>query len=88
MQLLVHLARSQPFSAKFAGYTYAGVRPGFAEHDLDEYDKVAASLAWSRTLGAVRKAFQRDEDLEAIRDEHFARMHGRLGRAERDATTC
>lgn len=45
---------------------------GFAEHDLDEFNKVAASLAWTRTLGTLRKAFNIEVDLEKIWEEHVA----------------
>ena len=44
-------------------YTY-DADPGFAEHDLDEYDRVSAELAWSRSLATARKAFAIDPDLE------------------------
>ena len=47
------------------------MKPGFAEHDLDEFNKIAASLAWSRTLGVLRKAFKIDVDLEKVREEHI-----------------
>ncbi|KAI0482094.1 hypothetical protein GGR56DRAFT_684571 [Xylariaceae sp. FL0804] len=61
-------------SAKTAyrSYTYAGAEPGFAEHDLDEYDHVSAGLAWSRSLGVVRRAFRRDRDadLEALVEQN------------------
>ncbi|OOF91351.1 hypothetical protein ASPCADRAFT_155023 [Aspergillus carbonarius ITEM 5010] len=46
-------------------FTYESVQPGFAEHDLEEYDRLASDLAWSRTLGVLRKAFGKDLDLEA-----------------------
>ena len=46
--------------------------PGFAEHDLDEYDRVAAELAWSRSLAAASAAFARDSaaDLELALEEN------------------
>ena len=74
MQLLVHLAASQNFNPAYPSYTYSHVEPGFAEHDLEEFDKVAAGLAWSRTLGAVRKGFKIDVDLESIWEGHVAGM--------------
>ncbi|KAI1109581.1 hypothetical protein F5Y14DRAFT_21888 [Nemania sp. NC0429] len=46
-------------------YWYAAA-PGFAESDLDEYEAVAAELAWSRSLGAVRKAMGVDMDVERV----------------------
>ncbi|KAK1574186.1 dienelactone hydrolase [Colletotrichum navitas] len=50
-------------------YTYEA-EPGFAEHDLDEYNKVPAELAWSRSLGAARKAFNNHVDLELVLEEN------------------
>ncbi|ROW15753.1 hypothetical protein VPNG_02129 [Cytospora leucostoma] len=32
--------------------------PGFAESDLDVYDRESAALAWNRSLAAVRRAFK------------------------------
>lgn len=67
-----HLAASQNFAPAFPSYTYASAQPGFAEHDLDEFDAVASSLSWSRTLGLLRKAFGISVDLERIWEEHVA----------------
>ncbi|OLN90042.1 hypothetical protein CCHL11_07235 [Colletotrichum chlorophyti] len=50
-------------------YSY-NAEPGFAEHDLDEYDKVSAELAWSRSLGAARKAFNTHLNLELVLEEN------------------
>lgn len=52
---------------------YPDTVPGFAENDLDEFDKTASALSWTRTLGNVRKAFGIDVDLEAVWEEHVAR---------------
>ncbi|KAF2405481.1 NTF2-like protein [Trichodelitschia bisporula] len=54
----------------YPSYTYTGVAPGFAEHDLEEYDKVADRLAWSRSLDCLRKAFKTEVDLESVWEEH------------------
>lgn len=54
-------------------YTYEGVDPGFAEHDLDEYDAVADALAWSRSLSMVRRGFGAEVDLERVWDENVER---------------
>jgi hypothetical protein len=54
----------------YPSYTYDGVEPGFAEHDLEEYDKVASRIAWTRSLDMVRKAFHAEVDLEKIWDNH------------------
>ena len=58
LNVLCHLASSQGFAPAFPSYTYQGARPGFAEHDLEEFDKVAASLSWTRTLAVLRKALR------------------------------
>jgi hypothetical protein len=50
-------------------YTYVDAEPGFAEHDLDEYERVSAELAWTRTLDVLRRAFRRDVDLEKVWEE-------------------
>ncbi|KXH27277.1 dienelactone hydrolase [Colletotrichum simmondsii] len=50
-------------------YTY-DAEPGFAEHDLDEYHQVSAELAWSRSLGAARKAFNNHADLELVLEQN------------------
>ncbi|KAK5988272.1 hypothetical protein PT974_12414 [Cladobotryum mycophilum] len=47
----------------YPSYTYHA-QSGFAEHDLDEYDRVSADLAWSRSLATARKAFNHNADLE------------------------
>ncbi|KAK7748370.1 hypothetical protein SLS62_008633 [Diatrype stigma] len=54
----------------YPGYTY-DAEPGFAEHDLDEYDKVSAELAWSRSLAAARKAFQREPKAELLLEQNL-----------------
>lgn len=58
----------------YLSYTYQNVEPGFAEHDLEEYDEVAAGLAWTRSLSTVRKGFRMEVDLERIWDEHVQCM--------------
>jgi len=45
----------------YPAYTYEGVESGFAESDLDEYDKVAERVAWSRSLATIRKGFIADK---------------------------
>jgi hypothetical protein len=55
-------------------YTYEGVDPGFAEHDLDEYDGVADALAWSRSLSMVRRGFGAEVDLERVWEQNEERM--------------
>ncbi|KAI5277143.1 dienelactone hydrolase [Aureobasidium subglaciale] len=55
----------------FQAYKYPNVECGFAESDLDEFDAAAAGVAWSRSLGVVRKALRLASDIERIRDEHL-----------------
>jgi hypothetical protein len=52
----------------YKAYTYSGVEPGFAEHDLDEFDAVSAGVAFSRSIATVRKGFRIENDIEAVRD--------------------
>lgn len=51
-------------------HTYDDADPGFAEHDLDEYERLSAELAWSRTLDVLRRAFRKDVDLERAWEEN------------------
>lgn len=62
---------TQDFS--FPCYTYHGAQPGFAEHDLDEYDRISDGIAWARSLAAIRSAFSATTDIEHIwdRNEEF-----------------
>lgn len=81
LEVLCHIAGTQGFAPAFPSYTYRSARPGFAEYDLEAFDKVAAELAWTRTLGAVRKGFKlHDVNLEPIREKHTAKIY-----AARDA---
>lgn len=75
LNLKVHLTHSQGFAPSFAAYLYSNVEPGFAEYDLDEYDRVAAALSWSRTLAAIRRGFKKDmsDSLESA-NEAFKTM--------------
>ncbi|CAK4033153.1 Hypothetical predicted protein [Lecanosticta acicola] len=76
MDVLVHLAGNQNFAPAFqTHYSYKGAIPGFAESDLDEFNKNAASLAWTRTLGTLRKAFQLNVELEPVKEVHTARVY-------------
>ncbi|KAI8932717.1 hypothetical protein NX059_010209 [Plenodomus lindquistii] len=51
-------------------FTYEDVDPGFAEHDLDQYDAVADAIAWSRSLSTVRRGFSAEVDLERVWEEN------------------
>jgi hypothetical protein len=58
----------QTLEIAYKAYTYSGVEPRFAEHDLEEYDAVAAGVAFSRSTATVRKGFRIENDIEAVRD--------------------
>ncbi|KAL8930761.1 MAG: hypothetical protein Q9208_000302 [Pyrenodesmia sp. 3 TL-2023] len=70
LRIITHLAGSQPEAPKFHSYSYPQAEPGFAEHDLDQFDKVSAGLAWTRSLELVRKGFDIEVDLEGIWEDH------------------
>ncbi|KAI0016093.1 hypothetical protein F4780DRAFT_713656 [Xylariomycetidae sp. FL0641] len=53
----------------YPAYSY-DAEPGFAEHDLDEYEKISAELAWSRSLATVRRAFNKNVDCEAVLEQN------------------
>ena len=68
----VHLAGPPSNTPNCHLYSYPGVEAGFAEENLEQYDKISASLAWSRTLSILRKGFDIEVDLEKIWDDHVA----------------
>ncbi len=72
LNVVVHLAGAQPTTQKYKAYSYPEAEAGFAEVDLEEFDKVAAGLAWTRTLAAVRRGFEIEVDLEGVWEEHVA----------------
>ncbi|XXG95187.1 Carboxylic acid transporter [Hypoxylon texense] len=53
----------------YPSYSYDAT-PGFAERDLDEFDRVSAELAWSRSLATARRAFRKDVDLEKVLEQN------------------
>lgn len=77
LNVLCHVAGSQNFAPAFPSFTYKGTVPGFAEYDLEEYDKVAASLSWTRTSSTLRKAFklELDGNLQPAKDAHARQLH-------------
>jgi hypothetical protein len=78
LRTATHLASSQNFKPAWANcFTYDGVLPGFAEQDLEEFDRIAAELAWSRTLGVLRAAFGIEADLERVWEEHQSHVESR-----------
>ncbi|KAL8626959.1 hypothetical protein Q9189_007347 [Teloschistes chrysophthalmus] len=73
LKVLVHMAGTHKIPPKIHAYSYPHAAPGFAESDLDEYDKISAGLAWSRSLEVVRKAFEIEVDMEGIWEDHTRR---------------
>lgn len=93
LHLLIHLSGTQPFapdssssssssaSPHVKSYSYPKALVGFAEHDLETFDKIAAGLAWTRTLATLRTAFKRDRDdgnggLEGVRERYVEKVFG------------
>lgn len=70
LDVCVHLAEAQLMGVTYKSYVYAESKPGFAESDLEDFDERNADLAWTRTLGLVRKALETEVDLEAIWEQH------------------
>ncbi|KAF2834859.1 carboxymethylenebutenolidase [Patellaria atrata CBS 101060] len=70
--VIVHIAGEQGFGVSEQSYRYEGTRVGFAERGSGVWDKVASSLAWSRTLRVLKRAFNvhPQEQLERVWDEH------------------
>ncbi|KAJ5550750.1 hypothetical protein N7461_005448 [Penicillium sp. DV-2018c] len=54
----------------YPAFTYDNAEPGFAETDLEEYDHLSASLAFTRTLKVLRKGYSRDPDFEQRLEQH------------------
>ena len=72
LNVAIHLVGPPNKTPNCRCYSYPDVEAGFAEEDLDQYDKVSASLAWSRSLATLRKGFDIEVDLEKIWDDHVA----------------
>lgn len=68
----IHIASSQNIGTRHPSYTYPDTAAGFAERDSEQHDKIGARLAWTRTLGLMRRAFGINVDLEAIWENHTA----------------
>lgn len=61
---------NSPTEIAYPTYSYAA-EPGFAEHDLDEYERVSAELAWSRSLAVAKRAFNSFANVEVVVDENI-----------------
>ena len=73
LNVLVHLAGSETIDVH--SYTYPHAKEGFAQANLETYDKVSSGLAWSRSLAIVRKGFGIEVDLEKIWEKHLERRY-------------
>ncbi|KAI9843838.1 MAG: hypothetical protein M1837_006099 [Sclerophora amabilis] len=71
---LVHAHLTEPISDLYPipNHIYLDAGIGFAERNTGKYHKISANLAWSRTLGTVRRGFGIDVDLERVWEEHLA----------------
>lgn len=78
LKVAIHLAGPPNDVPNCRVYSYLDVKPGFAEENHEQYDKVSASLAWSRTLSVLRKTFDIEVDLEKIWDDHVSRESSSL----------
>lgn len=74
VRVLAHLAGEISSAPKWGSYTYPHAEAGFAEEGTAAYEKVSAGLAWSRTLGVLRRGFGIEVDLEGVWERHLARM--------------
>ena len=74
VRVLAHLAGKVSSAPKWGSYTYPHAESGFAEEGTGAYEKVSAGLAWSRTLGVLRKGFGIEVDLEGVWEKHLACM--------------
>jgi hypothetical protein len=74
LKVAVHAAGTQNLghTTKYSIYKYAHAEYGFAENDMEEFDKIAANLAWTRTLATIRQGFGIHTDLESTWEQHLA----------------
>ncbi|CAK3970043.1 Hypothetical predicted protein [Lecanosticta acicola] len=59
----------------FKAYTYSGVQPGFAEHDLEEHDSVADGVAFTRSIACLKRGFRIEKNIELVKDHHVTFLH-------------
>ncbi|KAK8080410.1 hypothetical protein PG997_008228 [Apiospora hydei] len=61
-------------SGRYVKYNYPtysyDADSGFAEQDMDAYDKISADLAWTRSLTAARRVWRRNINLERVHEEN------------------
>lgn len=69
----VHLASTQGFfSPGSQSFLYTNAAVGFAEGNRDQYDKINARLAWSRSLSCLRRGFAMDVDIDSVWENHLS----------------
>ncbi|QIW98874.1 hypothetical protein AMS68_004392 [Peltaster fructicola] len=78
VHLLCHLASKQDIKIAFKSNTtkshaYTSVEPGFAQRAKSEFNEAASTLAWSRTLSHLRRAYKMEE-IETVWQRHFDLM--------------
>lgn len=71
-QVQIHLASTQGFSPRSMSFLYTDAGVGFAERNRDQYDKISARLAWSRTLGCLRRGFAMDIDIDSVWENYLS----------------
>ena len=54
----------------YLAYVYQDAGAGFAERDLEQYDRVSAELAWSRTLNVLQGALSMNMDVERFWEDN------------------
>ena len=74
--VVLHWAGEQPIESEpgdsVETHAYPGVAPGFALADSPGYDTQAAAMAYSRTLGLLRKVLGPHYDLSSLWEAHRA----------------
>ncbi|KAH9995329.1 NTF2-like protein [Xylariaceae sp. FL0662B] len=53
----------------YLSYSYDAA-PGFAEHDMEDYENISAELAFSRSLAVARRALRKDVDYEKVLEQN------------------
>jgi carboxymethylenebutenolidase len=69
-EAVVHIKKTFAGRPDVAIHVYSGVAPGFARDTGHNYDKVAAGLAHSRSIGLLRQVLGPRYDLEALWERH------------------
>ena len=73
LKVMLHVIEPYQVTTSHKTFVYPESKPGFAGIDFETYDRIAAGLAWSRTLGLLRQRLGVEVDLESIWDNHTER---------------